>query len=212
MDVILEIYHPWQTLVLCKLLSALQILLRSIRLLFWHCFHSGHIFHYKQKRYFKKMWSRKPFLEILTFHKISFPYLRDKAKFTETNYFHKTNPLVNKNAFQWDAYRPLVDPIPACTGQGGCLRRGVADTPRTKGRHPPWTDRHLWKHNLRKLRLRPVKIDKHLLFCYPGLFFRVVSFPEMIQSAILRAQSLNAKKCILIVLPTCILLKKDHQF
>ena len=24
----------------------------------------------------------------------------------------------NKNAFQWDAYRPLVDRIPACTVQG----------------------------------------------------------------------------------------------
>ena len=36
----------------------------------------------------------------------------------------------NKNAFQWDAYRPLVDRIPARTGQGGCvsqhaLGRGV---------------------------------------------------------------------------------------
>ena len=27
--------------------------------------------------------------------------------------------LKYKNAFQWDAYRPLVDRIPACTGQGG---------------------------------------------------------------------------------------------
>ena len=26
---------------------------------------------------------------------------------------------VNKNAFQWDAYRPLVDRIPACTVCGG---------------------------------------------------------------------------------------------
>ena len=24
-----------------------------------------------------------------------------------------------KNAFQWDAYRPLVDRIPACTAGGG---------------------------------------------------------------------------------------------
>ena len=29
---------------------------------------------------------------------------------------------VNKNAFQWDAHHPLVDRIPACTGQeGGCM-------------------------------------------------------------------------------------------
>ena len=28
------------------------------------------------------------------------------------------NGRLNKNAFQWDAYRPLVDRIPACTGQG----------------------------------------------------------------------------------------------
>ena len=26
-----------------------------------------------------------------------------------------------KNAFQWDAYSPLVDGIPACTAQGGCV-------------------------------------------------------------------------------------------
>ena len=29
-----------------------------------------------------------------------------------------------RNAFQWDAYRPLVDRIPACTVQEGCLPRG----------------------------------------------------------------------------------------
>ena len=76
---------------------------------------------------------------------------------------------INKNTFQWDTYRPLVDVsqhalgsgmcIPACTGQGGVSAWGVwgvclgcmADIP------PLWTDRHLWKHNLRKLRLRAVK-------------------------------------------------------
>ena len=37
----------------------------------------------------------------------------------------------NKNAFQWDAYRLLVDRVPACTAQEGCVsqhalgRRGV---------------------------------------------------------------------------------------
>ena len=30
----------------------------------------------------------------------------------------------NKNAFQWDAYRPLVDRIPAYTVQGAYLNRG----------------------------------------------------------------------------------------
>ena len=40
--------------------------------------------------------------------------------------------ISKKNAFQWDAYHPLVDRIPACTGQGGvcpgegCLPRGVS--------------------------------------------------------------------------------------
>ena len=29
------------------------------------------------------------------------------------------NTITNKNAFQWDAYRPLVDRIPACTAQEG---------------------------------------------------------------------------------------------
>ena len=37
--------------------------------------------------------------------------------------------ISNNNAFQWDAYHPLVDRIPACNGQGdvclgGCLPRG----------------------------------------------------------------------------------------
>ena len=39
--------------------------------------------------------------------------------------------MENKNAFQWDAYHPLVDCIPACTAQGvsaqgRCLPRGVS--------------------------------------------------------------------------------------
>ena len=42
------------------------------------------------------------------------------------NYLHtlskiSVKPDNNKNAFRWDAYRPLVDCIPACTAQGGCL-------------------------------------------------------------------------------------------
>ena len=58
---------------------------------------------------------------------------------------------LNENAFQWDAYCPLVDHIPACTVQVGCLPRGVgvsaqgeclpggvsATPPGTRGRHPP---------------------------------------------------------------------------
>ena len=39
---------------------------------------------------------------------------------------------------------------------GGCLPRGCI--PACNGADPPWTDRHLWKHNLRNLRLRTVKI------------------------------------------------------
>ena len=67
--------------------------------------------------------------------------------------------------------------IPTCTGQGvypsmhwagevsawgvsarGCLTgMCVADTPPGPGADTPlWTDRHLWKHNLHKLRLRVV--------------------------------------------------------
>ena len=30
-----------------------------------------------------------------------------------------TKLINNKNAFQWDAYRPLIDRIPACTVAGG---------------------------------------------------------------------------------------------
>ena len=63
--------------------------------------------------------------------------------------------------------------IPACTGQGGiCPGGGVCPRGWGCGRHPPWdkrqtptppppsrwTDRHLWKRNLRNLRLRAVKI------------------------------------------------------
>ena len=37
------------------------------------------------------------------------------------------NAIINKNAFQWDVYCPLVDRIPACTTQGRCLPgRGVS--------------------------------------------------------------------------------------
>ena len=40
------------------------------------------------------------------------------------------NESTNKNAFQWDAYCPLVDCIPACTVQGvstqGVSARGVS--------------------------------------------------------------------------------------
>ena len=33
--------------------------------------------------------------------------------------------MENKNAFQWDAYRPLVDRMPTCTGQEGVSTQGV---------------------------------------------------------------------------------------
>ena len=40
------------------------------------------------------------------------------------------NESTNKNAFQWDAYRPPVDCIPAWTAQGvserGCLPRRMS--------------------------------------------------------------------------------------
>ena len=79
--------------------------------------------------------------------------------------------LCNKNSFQWDAYCPLIDRIPAFTGQGpgGCLHRVCVcgrPIPGTKGRHPLWTDRHLWKHNLRKLCLRAV-IKSASRFAFP---------------------------------------------
>ena len=34
------------------------------------------------------------------------------------------------------------------------------ETPLDRDRDPPWTDRHLWKHNLLKLRLRAVKMGE----------------------------------------------------
>ena len=64
----------------------------------------------------------------------------------------------NKNAFQWDAYRPLVDRIPACTAQEGVSTQGVSvqggggvgvcpgegEYQHAMGQRPPlWTDRHL---------------------------------------------------------------------
>ena len=84
-----------------------------------------------------------------------------------------------------------VGRIPACTGQGcvsawgvsawggvclgGCLPGGSAHgglsaqggvCPRRGWQTPPplWTDRHLWKHNLRKLRLRAVVILESCTF------------------------------------------------
>ena len=33
---------------------------------------------------------------------------------------HRFKHIKNKDAFQWDAYRPLVDRIPACTEGGVC--------------------------------------------------------------------------------------------
>ena len=41
------------------------------------------------------------------------------------NPYRLINPRFrNKIAFQWDAYHPLVDHIPACTGWGVCLPGG----------------------------------------------------------------------------------------
>ena len=90
---------------------------------------------------------------------------------------HIGNEYLNKNAFQWDAYHPLVDCIPACTEQRGvypsmhwargvcpgwvsakrgCLPGGVC-----LGRHPPSVDKQTpVKYNLRKLCLRVVNILK----------------------------------------------------
>ena len=51
-------------------------------------------------------------------------------------------------------------------------RHPWTETPQTKTPppdrdHSPWTDKHLWKHYLRKLRLRAVKILEYL-HCYAG--------------------------------------------
>ena len=35
----------------------------------------------------------------------------------ERNETNRLEISLNKNAFQWDAYHPLVDRIPVCTGQ-----------------------------------------------------------------------------------------------
>ena len=67
--------------------------------------------------------------------------------------------------------------LPRGSAQGVCPRgcllkgvfawgKGVSATPGSRGRQPPpflWTDRHLWKHNLRKLRLRAIIINAGLL-------------------------------------------------
>ena len=57
--------------------------------------------------------------------------------------------IENKNAFQWDAYRPLVDRIPACIVQGAVSAQGGVCTGGVSargwdvypimqwGRHPP---------------------------------------------------------------------------
>ena len=38
---------------------------------------------------------------------------------------HFLTPSCNKNAFKWDAYHPLVDRIPACTGQVGVSQHAL---------------------------------------------------------------------------------------
>ena len=64
------------------------------------------------------------------------------------------NILKHKNAFQWDAYRPLVDYIPACTALGvsaqgglpGGSARGVSDrggVPQHEMGQTPCGHRHL---------------------------------------------------------------------
>ena len=50
------------------------------------------------------------------------------------------------------------------------------ETPRQRPRHPPWTDKHLWKHNLRKLCCRAVimgctVLSGHIHGCYLVNFF-----------------------------------------
>ena len=58
-----------------------------------------------------------------------------------------------KIAFQYDAYRPLVDRIPGGVypvGAGGCLPRGVPSqgvcvSLHAMGQTPLWTDRHIIK-------------------------------------------------------------------
>ena len=71
----------------------------------------------------------------------------------------------NKNAFQWDAYHPLVDRTQACTAQGGVCPRGCLSggclprrcIPACNGADTPPVDRQTpVKYNLRKLRLRAV--------------------------------------------------------
>ena len=51
---------------------------------------------------------------------------RHKLQITEILIESLVN-IINKNAFQWDAYRPVVDRILACTAQGGgCLSGGMS--------------------------------------------------------------------------------------
>ena len=68
----------------------------------------------------------------------------------------------------WGVYLPRGVPAGGCTCPGGVPARGGGTCPvgvpaggcvsqHALGLTPPlWTDRHLWKHNLRKLRLRAV--------------------------------------------------------
>ena len=67
--------------------------------------------------------------------------------------------LCNKIAFQWDAYRPLVDRIPACTSQEGggvCPEEGVSAQGGVSAQTPP-ENRQVQKHYLAATSLRAVK-------------------------------------------------------
>ena len=89
-----------------------------------------------------------------SFSAVSFerlPNLSKEILVLEGRWSSKRVADLNKNAFQWDTYRPLVDLLPG----------GMSATPPPDQRQTPpprWTDRHLWKHNLRKLRLRAVDL------------------------------------------------------
>ena len=57
-----------------------------------------------------------------------------------------------------------VPPVRYHTAGGLCLGVvSLTETPLERDQDPLWTDRHIWKHNLRKLRFRAVK--KLVTFC-----------------------------------------------
>ena len=79
-------------------------------------------------------------------------------------------------------------------------------TPRQRPKHPPWTDKHLWKHNLRKLCCRAVimgctVLSGHIHGCYlvnflPGMKSSIMGCVPIFTARKQSSQRLCFHRCL----------------